>query len=255
MSMSQVTHIVLHYSATYADESVTAADIDKMHKGRGWRGIGYHWFIRRDGTVEQGRPESQVGAHVGGQNSGKIGVCCAGGLERETGSNVGVDNRTPKQIEAQVKLIREILKRHPGARVVGHRDLAPTQCPGFDVQSWWAKVQHRKAPAPNPVSPNAPAKTERVGEDIFHVVARGDTWWSIAEEHGLTLTRLLELNEADADDVLTPGRLLTVLDDSDEPTGKVPAAGLAAAVAATLIAIFSFFADLPCDAFGVFCGG
>lgn len=210
MSMSRVTHIVVHYSATYPDENTTAADIDRMHKDRGWKGIGYHWFIRRDGTVEMGRPEHRVGAHVGGQNSGKIGICCAGGIERATGPNVGVDNRTPAQIEAQINLIRECLKRHPGAEVVGHRDLAPTQCPGFDVRTWWAKVQHKKRPQPTAVVPNAPVKTPGVGEDVAHIVEKGDTWWSVAEAYGLPLSQLLTLNNAEAEDVLFPGRFLRV---------------------------------------------
>jgi hypothetical protein len=138
--MSTITHIVLHYSATFEDQNLTVKDIDKMHKARGWSGVGYHYVIRRDGVVEVGRPETKVGAHVGGQNSGKIGICCIGGVNRATGPNKGVDNRTPAQIASQVRLIKSILLRHPKAKVVGHRDLAPTQCPGFDVIPWWAGV-------------------------------------------------------------------------------------------------------------------
>lgn len=155
-SMTNITHIVLHYSATYEDQNLTVKDIDKMHKARGWSGVGYHYVIRRDGTIETGRPEKQVGAHVGGQNSGKIGICCIGGLNRKTGPNVGVDNRTPAQIQATVQLVKSILARHPKAKVVGHRDLAPTQCPGFDVIPWWAAALKGTAPKPTP-APAAPA--------------------------------------------------------------------------------------------------
>lgn len=164
MSMSRITHIVIHYSATYEDQNLTVKDIDRMHRARGWKMVGYHWIIRRDGVVEQGRPESMTGAHVGGQNSGKIGICCIGGTNRATGPNVGVDNRTDAQIAAQIKLIRECLKRYPGAKVVGHRDLAATQCPGFDVQSWWARVQKKKAPKSIPPPKEAPARTPGVSE-------------------------------------------------------------------------------------------
>lgn len=136
----KVTHIVVHYSATYSDQNTTAADIDRMHRERGFDKIGYHYFIRRDGTVERGRKETEIGAHVGGQNTGKIGVCWAGGLERATGPNVGVDNRTPAQTNSLISLIKDLLTRYPGAKVVGHKDLAATQCPGFDVQKWWART-------------------------------------------------------------------------------------------------------------------
>lgn len=147
---SPITHIVQHYSATYPDVDVTALDIDRWHRQRGWEGIGYHYFIRRDGTVEKGRPETVKGAHVEGQNTGKIGICLAGGIDRATGPNVGVDNRTPAQIKAQIALIRDILTRHPGAKIVGHRDLKSTQCPGYDAAAWWASVNR---PAPRPPEP------------------------------------------------------------------------------------------------------
>lgn len=136
----KITHIVVHYSATYSDQDFTAADIDRMHRERGFRKIGYHYFICRNGVVEEGRPEHEIGAHVSGQNTGTLGICWAGGLERATGPNVGVDNRTPDQTASLISLIRDLLKRHPDARVVGHRDLAATQCPGFDVPEWWASV-------------------------------------------------------------------------------------------------------------------
>lgn len=140
MSMNKITHIVVHYSATFEDQNLTVKDIDKMHKARGWSGVGYHYVIRRDGVVEKGRPDNQVGAHVGGQNSGKIGICAIGGVNRKTGPDVGVDNRTAAQIKSQVALIKSLLIKHPKAKVVGHRDLAPTQCPGFDVIPWWKSI-------------------------------------------------------------------------------------------------------------------
>lgn len=139
--MNPITHIVVHYAATYPDQNITAADIDLWHRQRGFNRIGYHWFIRRDGTEEQGRPEHVIGAHVANQNTGKIGICWAGGLDRATGPNVGHDNRTPAQTETLIRRIRDIKRRWPAAEVVGHRDLAATQCPGFDVRAWWASVE------------------------------------------------------------------------------------------------------------------
>lgn len=158
----KITHVVVHYSATYPDQNITAADIDRMHKNRGWSGIGYHYFIRRDGTIENGRPEDQIGAHVGGQNTGKIGICWAGGIERKTGANVGVDNRTEAQTDALIWLIRDLLSRYPDAKVVGHRDLAATQCPGFDVKPWWASVNATLADDDNGDLARAQDKLDRI---------------------------------------------------------------------------------------------
>lgn len=213
----KIDTIVLHYSATYADQNLTVKDIDKMHRARGWQGVGYHYVIRRDGVVEQGRPENVVGAHVGGQNTGKLGICCIGGLDRATGPNKGIDNRTPAQIESQIRLIRSLLKKYPGARVVGHRDLAPTQCPGFDVRSWWAKVQKKTASEAVPAPATVPAKTAVIGEDRAHVVKKGETWWSISQMHGIGVAELARTNGASTGDTLVEGRKLSLIIPPDVP--------------------------------------
>ena len=137
---NKVDYIVVHYSATYPDVDYTAADINKMHRARGFDEIGYNYFIRRNGVVEKGRDEMKIGAHTKGYNDRSIGVCWAGGIERSSGPNVGVDNRTPAQTDSLINTIKELLTRYPNAKVVGHRDLGPTQCPGFDVQRWWKGV-------------------------------------------------------------------------------------------------------------------
>ncbi|AZY93927.1 lysozyme [Paracoccus sp. Arc7-R13] len=148
-----IKYIVLHYSATYPDQDYGVADIRKMHLARGFNDVGYHYVIRRSGAVEKGRVDTTVGAHVAGHNTGSLGICCIGGIEGTTGPNVGVDNRTQAQKAATVKLVRELLAKHPSAQVVGHRDLGATQCPGFDVRTWWAAANGRP-----PVVDSIPAK-------------------------------------------------------------------------------------------------
>lgn len=145
--------IVIHYSATYPDQDVTRDEVDGWHRARGFREIGYHWFIRRDGTLEEGRAEGTLGAHVRGHNSGTIGICWAGGLDRATGADVGVWNPTPAQLACIMRLITDIQKRWPKAkRVIGHNDLVATQCPGLPkggVAKWWAQA-YRQGPLVSP---------------------------------------------------------------------------------------------------------
>ena len=165
-----IKYIVLHYSATYPDQDYGVADIRKMHLARGFNDVGYHYVIRRSGAVEKGRTDATVGAHVSGHNTGSLGICCIGGIERATGPDVGVDNRTEAQKAATVKLVRELLAKHPGAQVVGHRDLGATQCPGFDVRSWWAAANARPPvvdsapvkPVPAPASPTTTGPTKGI---------------------------------------------------------------------------------------------
>lgn len=139
----KITDIAVHYSATYPDQDVTRDDIDRMHRERGFREIGYNWFIRRDGTLEEGRAEGTLGAHVRGHNDHTIGICFAGGLEKSTGPNVGVWNPTAAQEATMVQLIHDIQKRWPTVkRVCGHKDFVPTECPGLPkggVAQWWAE--------------------------------------------------------------------------------------------------------------------
>jgi N-acetylmuramoyl-L-alanine amidase len=83
-----------------------------------------------------------MGSHVGGQNSGKLGCVYVGGLRRATGPNVGFDTRTDAQKRAMVELTLAMLNQFPTIqRVVGHMDLAATQCPGFDVKAWWGGIK------------------------------------------------------------------------------------------------------------------
>ncbi|WP_299648048.1 N-acetylmuramoyl-L-alanine amidase [uncultured Jannaschia sp.] len=156
----RVTTIVIHYSATAIDgRPITAAEIDKWHRQRGFAEIGYHYFIRRDGMAETGRDLSQpgrfeVGAHAKGNNSSSIGICYEGGVV-SADVNKGFDTRTPAQTAAMVRLIRELQERFGPVAVVGHRDMpyASTQCPGFDAGAWWADVNRPPIVAP-PVRPD-----------------------------------------------------------------------------------------------------
>jgi N-acetylmuramoyl-L-alanine amidase len=141
--------LVVHCSATRAATAVRAADIRRWHLDRGWADIGYHYVICRDGTVETGRPEHTVGAHVQGFNSASVGICLVGGLDTEGKPE---NNFTPAQFSSLGTLLGQLMRRYPAARVRGHRDFSPDlnndgkltpneffkACPCFDVQAWLA---------------------------------------------------------------------------------------------------------------------
>ena len=133
-SMRSIRKIVLHYSATRDTHDVSAADIDKWHKRRGWRMIGYHYVVRLSGEVEVGRPEDMVGAHVKGHNHDSIGVCFIGGLKGD--SKRGSNTMNAAQEQTVISLLKDLLERYPDAKLYGHKDLNATQCPGFDVAQW-----------------------------------------------------------------------------------------------------------------------
>ena len=135
--MRQIKEIILHCSATAEGRDYTVADIDRWHKARGWRGIGYHYVIYRDGSVHPGRPVEQIGAHCTGHNANSIGICYIGGLAAD--NKTPKDTRTPAQIQALRDLVGELKKKYPGARVHGHNEFAAKECPCFNVRKEFAQ--------------------------------------------------------------------------------------------------------------------
>lgn len=128
--------IVVHCSATKASMDIGVQEIRQWHLQRGWSDIGYHKVIRRDGTVEDGRPLDVVGAHVEGFNSRSVGVCMVGGLSAF--KDKGEDNFTPDQWLALKSLLRHLRQCYPSAKILGHRDMPKVikDCPCFDVREW-----------------------------------------------------------------------------------------------------------------------
>lgn len=139
--MREITEIIIHCSATPEGKDFTAADIDRWHKERGFKKIGYHYVIKLDGTIELGRPIDEVGAHCSGHNQGSVGVCYIGGIGTSLGptlpeGRVGpLDTRTPKQKESMRLLIGVLLRMFPKATLHGHNEFAKKACPCFDVKS------------------------------------------------------------------------------------------------------------------------
>lgn len=130
--MRKINLIVIHCADTYARMDIGVKEIREWHIQRGFSEIGYHYVIRRDGTIETGRDLQKAGAHAAGYNAFSIGICYVGGRSDDDSPE---DNRTPEQKAALWDLIKELLSRFPDAKVVGHRDLPGVQksCPCFSV--------------------------------------------------------------------------------------------------------------------------
>ena len=131
--MRKINSLIIHCAATPEGKDFTVADIDRWHKKRGWKGIGYHFVIYRDGSVHEGRPLAQAGAHCVGHNAESIGICYIGGLD---GEGKPKDTRTPQQKEALVKLVAELRQKYNISKqhIYGHCEFAAKACPCFDVK-------------------------------------------------------------------------------------------------------------------------
>lgn len=150
--MRAINKIVVHCSATRITQDIGVKELDRMHRARGFRKIGYHFVVRRFGAVEVGRKIEEVGAHVEGHNRDSIGICLIGGLDQALRPD---NNFTSAQFEGLSTLLDGLRKQFPRAGILGHRDLSPDQngdgrisawewvkdCPCFDVREW---LQTRK---------------------------------------------------------------------------------------------------------------
>lgn len=134
--MKKVEYIAVHCSATPADMDIGRQEIDRWHRLAGYEMVGYHWIIRRDGTVEVGRPIDRVGGHVYGFNDRAVGICMVGGTNKK---NKKAENNFTEAQFASLKSVLESMKAlFPDAVIQGHRDFPNVKkdCPSFDVKKW-----------------------------------------------------------------------------------------------------------------------
>ena len=124
--------IVIHHAGfPDGDKDSSAEEIHKFHQEvNGWAGIGYHYVIRKDGTIEQGRKPLAVGAHAYQHNKNSVGICVAGNFELVKVPSVQMDSL--KLLTAWLCQRYHLNPMQKGV-IVGHRDLNDTACPGDNL--------------------------------------------------------------------------------------------------------------------------
>ncbi|WP_233401307.1 N-acetylmuramoyl-L-alanine amidase [Segatella copri] len=139
MSADSIKFLVLHCSASRCDQDYSVEQLRREHKARGFYDIGYHFYIRKDGTMTQHRKLLEVGAHARPYNRCSIGICYEGGLDEH---GKPYNTMTAEQETRLVDLFRNLKILFPKAKIVGHRDLpgtTPKECPCLDAGSWAAR--------------------------------------------------------------------------------------------------------------------
>lgn len=132
-------YIAIHCSATSPNYDIGVEKIREWHTAKGWSDVGYHYVIKRDGTVEKGRADNMPGAHVEGYNSVSLGICLVGGVNTKLQPE---DNFTPAQWASLTNLVRTLHTTYPTAKIQGHRDFPGVSkaCPSFDVAKWLQSI-------------------------------------------------------------------------------------------------------------------
>ena len=130
--MREINSIVFHVSETPENMDIGVEEIREWHLERGFDDIGYHFVIRKDGTIERGRWVGYVGAHCRGKNRDSIGVCYVGGWD-------GKDDRTNAQRDAMHTLVEQLTAIFGSLDVFGHYEFNKDKtCPNFNPrQEFW----------------------------------------------------------------------------------------------------------------------
>ena len=136
-----VTDMIVMHHIGGSNREVTAAEVHQWHLNNGWAGIGYHYLIHQDGTIERGRPRDTIGAHCYGENDHTIGINVVGEFDGAW--------PTAAQLDSAARLLAvlcQIYRLHPDeGTIVGHRDLSSTACPGQHLYDLLPDIRKKTA--------------------------------------------------------------------------------------------------------------
>lgn len=175
--------IFLHHS----EASSSIQDIHSWHLANGWSGCGYHFLVRKDGSIYRGRPENSIGSHCKGFNTGSLGICAEGNYMTETMPEV--------QKKAIIELCKYLCSKYGISDVKGHKE-APyaTDCPG---------VKYPLQEIKNAIK--APANTVMPLKVIHDMVAMG------VDKNG----QIYPVKEFRKNDLITVSRIVNRLGEID----------------------------------------
>lgn len=201
---SKTSKIILHHAES---SSCTADDIHQWHLDRGWSGIGYHFFVRKDGSIYRGRPENSVGAHASGANSDSIGICAEGKYMTETMPDA--------QKQSIIELCSYLMDKYGISTILKHKDVTSTDCPGNNYPFDEIVAAAKGTTVPN-VTSSADASTTSNGEfttgtytiTASDLIVRNEPAGAAVGYAGLTADG--KAHDTDKDGALNKGTRITV---------------------------------------------
>jgi N-acetyl-anhydromuramyl-L-alanine amidase AmpD len=120
--MRELDKIIIHCSDSDIESHDNVETIRRWHLERGWSDIGYHYYIKKDGTIDNGRPIEVKGSHCYGYNTGSIGICLGGRY-----------SFTEEQFGALRYIIVNLIEQFGNLEIFGHYELSTKTCPNFNV--------------------------------------------------------------------------------------------------------------------------
>lgn len=140
---SRKTRMAIHHTVTgSSDPARQVRGIQRYHMdSRGWCDVGYHFLVGSNGTIYEGRPLHLLGAHVGSNNSGNIGISFVGCYHTSGCGGLGPTTPSESSITAAGRLVGTLRRLYgisvTSSTVKGHRDHSgqSTSCPGNNLHS------------------------------------------------------------------------------------------------------------------------
>jgi N-acetylmuramoyl-L-alanine amidase len=119
--------ILVHHSASPDTSTVDTIALDRAHRAKGWRMLGYHFTVERlggDYHALMGRPLHWEGSHCPGENRRAIGVCLIGDFTEEPPPD--------RQLDVAALLLAGLCHACliPSAQIHPHSAHRATECPG-----------------------------------------------------------------------------------------------------------------------------
>ena len=132
--MRSINRVIIHATATLPGQDIGVEEVNRWHKARGWKGCGYHYLVRLNGTLEAGRALWEVGAHCKGENGDSIGIAYVGGLDDDGNPADTLFGCQRQTIQNLLDSLAVVL--HKDLQIFGHRDYnAGKSCPCFDART------------------------------------------------------------------------------------------------------------------------
>ena len=140
----ETNFIVVHSSLTPASREDGVEYLRSRHMRQGCVDVGYHYVIRRNGVIEQGRVLHAMGQHCGDNDIDSVGICLIGGGDSKHRPRKAGPDYTTTQMRSLAHLCLMLVRLYPEAEVCGHNRFASTsKCPLFSVNAWWADLSTR----------------------------------------------------------------------------------------------------------------
>lgn len=140
----EITEVIVHWTETSTNKNIGSEEINGWHLAAGLDGLGYHYVIRRDGSLQRGRPSNIVGQHTPSRDEKSIGIVFVGGVNVPSDTPnfqnfLSAQSLTRSQINTFDQFVRTMYRVYQGINFFGHVDVDPTEeavDPGFDVPDY-----------------------------------------------------------------------------------------------------------------------